>query len=309
LDWTRTTTEIVAGGATLAMARPRPQPPARRRAHLRRTFDDRVKQEWGRYSGDAQRLLFRTLRQRFVGRHLRPSAGFLLELGPGPGRFTPFLRQRFRGRLIALDLSRESLRSGRRRARTQRGFARIDFIQGAGEYLPFRPRSIDTVVALGNIVSFAGRDGGVLLAELRRVVRPRGRLLLDFASPAASAQEFLGRAAQQRFLLRILRRPAYYLLDQVLGTGFQPYAPGRGGMWEFQFYTVAQATKALARAGFRVIDAMSVAPLAAYQDRVAAIAHRERKTWEGLLRLEERVGRRPGALESGHGFVVAAVRT
>jgi len=80
-------------------------------------------------------------------------------------------------------------------------------------------------------------------------------------------------------------------------------------MWEFQFYTVAQATKALARAGFRVIDAMSVAPLAAYQDRVAAIAHRERKTWEGLLRLEERVGRRPGALESGHGFVVAAVRT
>ncbi|HUI38251.1 MAG TPA: hypothetical protein VLY85_01320, partial [Thermoplasmata archaeon] len=55
-------------------------------------------------------------------------------------------------------------------------------------------------------------------------------------------------------------------------------------------------------------DAMSVAPIAAHQNRVAAIAYREKRTWESLLRIEERVGRRPGAFEVGNGFVVAAIR-
>jgi ubiquinone/menaquinone biosynthesis C-methylase UbiE len=184
----------------------------------------------------------------------------------------------------------------------------MDWVQGAGECLPIASRSFDTAVVLGNIVSFAAADGPVLLEELGRVVRPGGGLVVDFPTPAASVQEFFHVAANRRYLRRVLRRPGYYLVDRVLATGVQPLAPARMARWEFRFYTVDQARKELAQAGFRTVDVMSVAPIAAHQDRIAAIARRERRTWEGLLRIEELVGRRVGTLETGHGFVLAAVR-
>jgi ubiquinone/menaquinone biosynthesis C-methylase UbiE len=253
-------------------------------------------------------MLRRVLRERFLRRHLRGSRDIVLELGPGPGRFTPTLRRATRARIVALDLSREMLRAARRRARGKAGFAPVHWVQGAGEHLPLSTQCVDAAVALGNIVSFAADDGPALLKELGRVVRPNGLLIVDFASPAAATQEFFYLASRRRLLPRVLRRPRRYFIDRVLTTGFQPLDPDRLAIWAFRFYTVKEAEKAIARAGFRLLDVMSVAPIAATQNRIAAIARRERRTWEALLRIEERVGRRPGVLETGDGFVVAAVR-
>lgn len=289
------------------MPNPRSQAPSVRRGHLRRTFDGRVRQEWRRYAGEAHRVLRRQLRERFLERNLRGGGPVLLELGPGPGRFTPTLL-RGRRRVVAIDLSRVGLRSAQRRSRRLTPRARVDYVQGAGEHLPLAARSIDVAVVLGNIVCFAGRDSGPLLNELARVVRPGGRLLVDFASPGSSIQDFLYTAGQRGLLPRILRDPRRYFLDRVLETGWQPYAPDRMAQWEFRFYTADEATAALRGAGFRAVDVMSIAPLAAFQAQVAAVARRERRTWETLLRTEERLGRRPGLFESGHGFAVLALR-
>ena len=174
--------------------------------------------------------------------------------------------------------------------------------------MPLASGSIDAAVVLGNIVSFAASDGAVLLDELRRVLKRRGVLVVDFASPTGAIQEFFQVASERRLLSRILRAPRYYFVDQILETGFQPYAPDRLASWDFQFYTMEQAVRALRHAGFDVIDAMAVAPIAAHQNRVAGIALREKRTWESLLRVEERVGRRPGVSEVGHGFLMAASR-
>lgn len=284
--------------------------PSSRRRHLRRMFDSRVEREQRRYSGEPRRLLLGTLRDRFLLRHVPRRAEVVLELGPGPGRFTPVLLEARPERLLAVDLSREGLRRARRRRRHRSGYSRIDWIQAAGEHLPLRPRSVDAVVALGNIVSFAGRDGPRLVRELGRVLRPQGVLIADFASPAASALDFFYAAAERRLLRRILRRPEYYLLDEILATGFQPCHrdPRRLATWEFQFYTAGEAERTVTHGGFRVTDLMAVAPLAAFQNRVARIARRDRRSWENLLRIEERVGRRPGVLETGHGFIIAARR-
>ena len=281
---------------------------SRRRNLLRQTFDRRVDREWKRYSGEPKRVLRRVLRERFVRKHIRNSRGVILELGSGPGRFTPILRGRSGVRVVAVDLSRESLRSGRRHAPRMASRSSIDWVQAAGECLPLVSGSVDVAVVLGNIVSFAATDGAVLLDELNRVVRRRGLLVVDFASPAGAMQEFFQVASERRLLPRVLRRPRYFFVDRILDTGFQPYAPNRLASWDFQFYTMEEAVQALRHAGFGVIDAMCVAPIAAHQNRVAAIAFREKRTWESLLRIEERVGRRPGAFEVGHGFVLAAIR-
>lgn len=284
------------------------QTPSERRRVLRSIFESNVGPEWRRYAGVPRRRLSRALRERFLALHLPATSEPVLEVGPGPGRFTPIARARARGRLIELDLSRRALVSGRRRAGAAEHDGRTARLQAAAEHLPLRDGSVGALVGLGNIVGMASRGGPGLFAEWARVVRPGGRLVVDFGSPSGAVQEFLYSGSQRRFLGLVLRDPNRYFVDQVLTTGFQPHAPERWARWEFRFYTVAEVRRELGAAGFRVVDAMSVAPLAAFQDRVAAIAAREPRTWAALLKIEEAVGRRPGTLETGHGFVVAAIR-
>ena len=280
-----------------------------RRRHLRGVFDARLDREWARYEGEARRVLRRTLRTRYLKSHLPHGTRVILELGPGPGRFTPELRRISRERVIALDLSRRSLVAGRRRAVREPGLAPADWILAAGEHLPLASGTVDAAVLLGNIVCFASSDGPKLLREVARVLRPKGTLVVDFVSPAGALKEALNLASKGRVLHRMLRRPRFYFLDQVLDAGFQPYAPGRMTSWEFRFYTVDEALRLLRRCGFLPSDVMSVGPLSAIDTRIAEKAIREPKTWESLLRIEEKVGRRPGLMEGGHGFLLVAKRS
>jgi SAM-dependent methyltransferase len=281
-----------------------------RRRRVRERFDASVRREWKRYEGDAWRALVRELRERFLSRHLSRGDGWVLELGPGPGRFTRALLGRG-ARVTAVDLSLPMLRALHRRRTIRSRAARLRRVRGAGELLPFRDGAFRASVALGNILGFSASDGARLLSELARVTRPGGLLILDVASPVSATTDFLEVAARQRLLPRVLRRPGYYFLNKVVGASDrtrQPYAPERWGFFEFDFYTVAGVEGALATAGFRVIDRMALAPIGAFRTRLTTIARRERNTWNHLLALEERAGRRPGTLETGHGFVVAAVR-
>jgi len=281
-----------------------------RRRRVRERFDSAVRREWGRYEGEPWRALVRELRERFLGRHLPRGDGWLLELGPGPGRFTPALLGRG-ARVVAVDLSRPMLQALSRRQAIRSRAARLRRVRGAGELLPFRDGAFRASVALGNILGFSASDGERLLSEMARVTRPGGLLLLDVASPVGATTDFLEMAAQRRLLPRVLRDPEYYFLNEVVRSSDrtrQPYAPKRWGFFEFDFYTAAGAEQALSAAGFRVIDRMALAPISAYRTRLTRIARRERRTWQNLLAVEERAGRRPGTLETGHGFVVAAVR-
>ncbi len=284
---------------------------ALRRRRVRTKFDAQVDREWARYSGEAWRVLVRELRDRFLARHLPKGRGWVLELGPGPGRFTPTVLASG-ARVAAVDLSLPMLHALPRRKRVQGGVPRLRRVRAAGERLPFRNGAFRAAVVYGNILGFSAAGGPQLLSEIARVVTPGGVLILDVSSPVAAVTEFLSAGARRRFLPRILRDPEYYLFSVHTGLStraHQPYAPKRLAFWEFDFYTVAGAESVLATAGFRPIDRMAVGPVGAFRDRLTTIARRERTTWKNLLELEEAIGRRPGVLETGHGFVIAAVRS
>jgi SAM-dependent methyltransferase len=269
-----------------------------------------VDRERRRYSGEAWRVLVRELRDRFLVRHLPKGGGWVLELGPGPGRFTPTILSSG-ARVVAVDLSLAMLRALHRRKPVRAQSRRLAKVRAAGEFLPFRDGAFRGAVLYGNILGFSARDGRWLLSEVARVVRPGGTLIIDVSSPVGATTEFLENGARRRFLLRVLRDPEYYLLNAVIGSGARvhsPFAPERWAFWEFDFYTVPAAQKALSAAGFRTIDRMAVGPIGAFRERLTAIARRDRRAWRNLVELEERVGRRPGVLETGHGFVMAAVR-
>jgi ubiquinone/menaquinone biosynthesis C-methylase UbiE len=121
-------------------------------------------------------------RSRLV-RILAPEPGErLLEVGPGTGRYTLPVASRLRpgGRLDALDVQRSMLRHTRDRARGATT-GEIAFTRGDARTLPYRDDAFDgayLVLVLGEVP-----DQAAALSELRRVIRPGGRLVVGELVP------------------------------------------------------------------------------------------------------------------------------
>lgn len=93
-------------------------------------------------------------------------AGRVLDLGCGTGRNLPLFPRGVRA--IGLDPCRETLAKARRRA------PGVPLVCARAEALPFRDDSFDTVVS--GLVFCSVLDPARGLAEVRRVLRPAGRL-------------------------------------------------------------------------------------------------------------------------------------
>jgi ubiquinone/menaquinone biosynthesis C-methylase UbiE len=92
--------------------------------------------------------------------------GRVLDLGSGTGRNLPLLPAGTSA--VALDPSLDTLRHARRRAPA------VPLVVGQAERLPFRDATFDTV--LSGLVFCSVGDPPRGLAEIRRVLRPDGRL-------------------------------------------------------------------------------------------------------------------------------------
>lgn len=100
-------------------------------------------------------------------RHLRPAPGLrLLDVGCGPGTFHRALR---RLRIIGVDSSFGMLREAAQHSHTR-------CTQGDAQRLPIADRCVDRVMC--NYVLFHVPDREAALREMRRVVRPGGRVVL-----------------------------------------------------------------------------------------------------------------------------------
>lgn len=123
-----------------------------------------------------QRFLVR-LRQRALA--ALPTDGRILEVGAGTGANFPFYPQApAAGLSVASEPSREMIVRAR-----EKGFSsRVHLVQSAAEVLPFSDASFDAAVA--TLVFCSVASPGRAFAELRRVVRPGGRIaLLEHVRP------------------------------------------------------------------------------------------------------------------------------
>ena len=106
---------------------------------------------------------------------------------------------------VACDFSLGMLRVGRARPRESRG--RLSYVAGDALRLPFRDRSFDAVTISFGLRNVASPSGA--LAEMRRVTRPGGRLVVcEFSTITIAPLDMLYRRYLIDVLPAIARRTA-----------------------------------------------------------------------------------------------------
>lgn len=117
---------------------------------------------------------YRALRAHVVHSILPSGAEFdLLDAGCGTGGMLARVHEHFpRAKLTGIDLSEPGLQLTRERA------TGAELIRASTNQLPFPAASFDTVLSL-DVLAFEGVDDARALAELHRVLRPGGALLIN----------------------------------------------------------------------------------------------------------------------------------
>ena len=133
----------------------------------------------------------------------RPSAApgaTALDVGTGAGHTALALAPHVR-LVLALDITPEMLAEARRLGAAN-GVANLRLVEGAVEAVPVRPRSCDIVTCRVAAHHFRAADKAI--AEMARVLRPGGRLLLvdNYAPDRPELDEFINR-------LEVLRDPSH----------------------------------------------------------------------------------------------------
>lgn len=183
--------------------------------------------------------------RRVAVRLARPGRGRVLDVATGTGDMALELA-RYTGSVVGLDLCQEMLSRGWVKTE-KRGLGRsIDFIVGDALALPFSDNSFDCALngfALRNVA-----DINLFLAELRRVVKPGGRVVcLELVRPASGIM-----GAFYRFYL--------YRMVPVLGR----WLSGDGRAYRYLpdsvgcFLSAVEFHKMMEEVGFRQVDHRSL---------------------------------------------------
>lgn len=284
------------------MARPGDSPLRR----FRDTDSYRARREWLRYEGTPQRELFRELRERFLARHA-VEAGWVVDLGSGPGRFLPFVG-RTGVRRVSLDVSREMLDLIPTAWAAAGGPGPLPHrVLGVAGHPPFRSGRWSEVVALGNTLGFAGEEAESLFHEATSLVAPGGSLLLEMAPAPGERSQYLARLPASA-VARLFRSPVRAILARLDREGFRSEPPRHATPRSFRRFDADDVGGRLRDSGWEVSETIAVAPaLGADPDRVRAV-RRDSKAWTRLLELEEEIGRRPERWPGAAAVLLAARR-
>jgi ubiquinone/menaquinone biosynthesis C-methylase UbiE len=187
----------------------------------------------------------------------------VLDVACGPGIVACALAGQA-ARVTGLDLTPAMIEQARGRA-ARLGLANTEWRTGDATALPFADGAFDTVVTRYSFHHL--REPGRALAEMRRVCRPGGRIVVADATPAPECQ-----AAYDR--METLRDPSHtsaLTLDQLRGLGRDAglaEAIVDGYRLEAQLSTLADAGDMAA------LDAMFAADIDSGEDRLGVQAWR-----------------------------------
>jgi demethylmenaquinone methyltransferase/2-methoxy-6-polyprenyl-1,4-benzoquinol methylase len=183
--------------------------------------------------------------RRVAVRLARPQRGRVLDVATGTGDMAMELA-RYTDSVVGLDLCQEMMRRGQAKTEKKGMEKRVDFIMGDALALPFSDNSFDCALngfALRNVA-----DINLFLAELRRVVKPGGRVVcLELVRPASG---IIG-AFYRFYLFKIVPVLGRWLSGDGRAYSYLPDSVGC-------FLSVIEFQKIMEEVGFRQVDHRSL---------------------------------------------------
>lgn len=287
----------------------RPVPPAAPAPRERFLATDpyRANREWARYEGTPQRDLFRELRRRFLARWA-VADGWAIDVGSGPGRFTPFLGGG-PSRRVAFDLSPAMLRRvpAPGTATADGPYPEVHRVRGDALRPPFSADGFAEVASVGNTLGFAGADVARMLDSVEALVAPGGTLVVELAPGPGERSGYLHRLPASS-VARLLRVPPAALVPRILRGPFLPETVRHRPEGFERLRAPALHDRWLAR-GWQLLETAAIAPcLGADPERIARVRS-DPKAWDHLLAVEEAVGRDPGRWGTAAAVLTAVRRS
>lgn len=217
----------------------------------------------------------------------------VLDVGAGPGRFTIELA-RLGAKVVVADLSPGQLELNRERVAAA-GFDERIIDRAVADVLDlsrWHDASFDATVCFGGPLSYVLDRAEEGLAELVRVTKPGGHVLLSVMSLVGSVLHYLP------LLLDLVRRDGIAKNEEIVRTGLLPDEPGYGHL-AMKLYRWSELEVMLSRYG--TIVAASAAGL------LPALQPEESELREFLSRVELELAGGAGARSCGQ-HIVAALR-
>lgn len=158
----------------------------------RREFFNNLAPEWDQRYGNGERA---EQVRRVASRFSLVTDAVILDVGSGTGAMLPRLIEAAgrRGLVCALDYAEEMVRRGRGKFL---GREAACFQAAAAEFLPYRDGVFDHVVCFGVFPHLDDREAA--LREFRRVLRPRGTLIIAHALSSEEIRHHHGKAPPVR---------------------------------------------------------------------------------------------------------------
>ena len=253
-------------------------------------YDQYGVKEWERWDvGPVEQVKFE-VHLHYLHRYLEANDR-ILEIGAGPGRFTQHL-VRISNRIVVADISPVQLQLNRENAqrmgyeKSVECWVECDICDLGGH---FGDGEFDAVVCYGGPLSYVFEQRHKAMAELLRVTRPGGWLLLGVMSLWGTVHQFL---ADVLTLDPVMNR-------DIIATGdLGPDKPEAGNHF-CHLYRAAELRQCLERAGAEIeVLSASNCLSATWAERLNDL-QKDEATWRSLIDMEIEACREPGCLDMG----------
>ena len=168
----------------------------------------------------------------------------------------------------------------------------------------FRTDHFDAVVCYGGALSYVFDRADQALAELLRVTKPGGRVLLSVMSLLGTSRRFLSG------MLDLARRHGPGVVDQLFATHDQIGVVAGGHL--FRYYTWASLQALLERHACTILDASAANFLAIgnNEELLEKLLHGpDSDLWADYLAWEVECCRQPGAIDAGTHIIAVVQKT
>jgi SAM-dependent methyltransferase len=266
---------------------------------IARIFDEYGDEEWARHETTPFARVAFHVHRHYLDRFVTDGER-VLEIGAGAGRFTVELARR--GTFVTVaDISPGQLALNATHVREAGLDARVAerVLADVVDLGRFDDGSFDAVVCFGGPLSWVLDDVDRAIAELLRVTRSGGHVLIGVMSLFGTLRAFLSLAAAE------IESYGVEEMQEIVETGFLP--PPHSALGPMHLFTWSELEALLAHHPCELVAASASSFLSIGNDETCERWLADPPIWERFLDWEIRACAEPGALDGGT-HIIAVIR-